>query len=127
MEVELVDGEFDPADPVAIGRLIAKLHRGPLPDAETFAAYEMVHPGAAGELLRAAKDQRGHRFAMDHTLADTARLSLVLTWTLVVGALTAAVLLGLNDKDALAALFGLGGLAPIIIGILRGRGSWTGK
>jgi len=43
------------------GRLVGSLHVGPLPSPETLAAYEANCPGAAREILDAAKENQKHR------------------------------------------------------------------
>jgi uncharacterized membrane protein len=112
---------------VVVQSIIAKRHSGPLPDPETFRAYEAAHPGAADEILAGARENRQHRIDMDRRLAGTARLSLILTWTLVAGFLLAAVVLGLAGHDALAGIFGVGGLAPVLVAMIRGGGTWRGQ
>lgn len=117
-----------PADArVVVQGIIAKRHSGPLPDPQTFREYEAVYPGAAEEILAGARENRHHRIDMDRRLAGTARLSLILTWALVAGFLVAAVVLGLAGHDLLAGIFGVGGLAPVLVAMMRGGGTWRGQ
>jgi uncharacterized membrane protein len=129
-EREVIEGvisDLPPRQRTVVQRLISRSHQGPLPDPETFAAYEVVHPGAAGEILAGARENREHRFAMDRKLANTARLSLILTWAAVVGCLLIGLVLGLKGQPVLGGMFGAGGLAPVFIGMLRGGGRWGGQ
>ena len=49
----------------AVNHMEAALHSGPLPPAETYAAYEATCPGAADRLLRMAEQEGEHRRALE--------------------------------------------------------------
>lgn len=46
---------------IARGEQSIQLHAGPLPDAETFARYDQILPGAADRILRMAENEQNAR------------------------------------------------------------------
>ncbi|NJO21657.1 MAG: DUF2335 domain-containing protein [Sphingomonadales bacterium] len=122
-------GALPPSQREAVLTMAASmyLHSGPLPDPETLAAYDAIHPGATRELLNGARDNRRHRHEMERRIAFTARLSLVLTFFLMLAALGAATWLGANGAPWLAALFGVAGIGGVVATMIRGGGNWTGN
>ncbi|MGH8887627.1 MAG: hypothetical protein ACRDYX_21145 [Egibacteraceae bacterium] len=108
-------------------QVVAQSHRGPLPPAEQFAMYEAACPGAGREILDGYRETRRHFAKMDRAVANTARLSLILTWLLILAVLGLAAYFGTTGQEWLAALFGIGGLVPVLLALLRGGGDWTGR
>jgi uncharacterized membrane protein len=47
-----------------------KRHSGPLPDPETLAAYEAIHPGAADRIFRMAEEQGSHRREIEAKIVE---------------------------------------------------------
>lgn len=86
-----------------------------------------LYPRAPVDIFCDFREKGEHHRKMERTWAVTARLSLILTALLALAALIIAVVLGLNDKQALAAVFGVGGLSPVFIAMIRGGGRWTGR
>lgn len=48
--------------------IVARSHRGPLPDPETYAGYEHVLPGSAERILRMAEREQEHRHVSESRL-----------------------------------------------------------
>jgi uncharacterized membrane protein len=115
------------AQTVLYAALASKSHKGPLPDPETLAAYDAIHPGALREILNGARDVRRHRMSMDRKVANTARLSLILTFVVVLAALGIGAWLGLHGQSVLGGLFGSAGLLGVIVAMLKGGGVWKGQ
>lgn len=53
--------------------LYAKRHKGPLPDAETLAAYKLVDPELPREVLEMAKREQSHRHEITRQSVDIER------------------------------------------------------
>jgi uncharacterized membrane protein len=126
--VELLDeADASPAKRSLIIEAIARTHTGPLPDGATLAEYKAVDPRLLDEVIEGARDNRLHRYQMDKELANTARLSLIFVAILTLIAIAAAVVFAVLDYPWVAALFGAGGLATIVLGMLKGGGEWRGR
>lgn len=102
-----------PAPKQAVVSLTQTHHSGPLPDAQEFAQYEAVVPGAARELLDYARREAEHRHAIDLATMEQNKMVLrieakkvnTIRWGQVIGGLCATGVLGLA---ALAVLHGQG-------------------
>lgn len=130
---EVLEGELQDLTPEARATLeritysLTEMWQGPLPDPGTLAGYKDLGDEVLEEVLAGARENRQHRFHMDRSLANTARLSLVLTFLFSIACLCASVLLVANDHEVVGALFGVAGVAPIANALVRGGGDWTGK
>lgn len=130
---EVLEGILDELSPerreqlVEIVSVVTRSHRGPLPDPASFAAYEAAVPGTGKAITDGATEYRRHKMRMDEKIANTARLSLVLTFVAVLVTLGIATWLAFEGHLVLAGLFGAGGLSPVFVGMLRGGGRWSGK
>jgi len=127
VELGKILSELPPESRNLVFAALAKSHSGPLPDPETLAYYEQVHAGAVREILNGARETRRHRVQMDNKVANTARLSLVLTFVVVIASLLAGVFLGVQGHEALGAIFGTAGLVGVVVAMIRGGGTWTGR
>ena len=80
-----------------------------------------------GDLFDEVRRNGQHRRRMDMKLAGKARLSLVLTWLLVVMVLVSALVLALRGSDVVAGAFLAGGFGSMVVALLRGGGGWEGR
>jgi uncharacterized membrane protein len=117
-----------------VAAFAASYFSGPLPDPETFGAYEAVYPGVAKSIVEMAMRNQRHRIDVDRQnlrqdrkLANTARLSLILTWTAVMSLVAAGTYLGANGQPILGGIFGTAGIAPVLIVLIKGGGAWSGR
>lgn len=130
---EVLEGILEELSPerrdqlVEIVGVFTREHRGPLPDPATFAAYEAARPGTAKEIVDGATEYRRHKIRIDNKIANTARLSLILTFVAVLVTLGIAAWLAVEGHPVLAGIFGVGGLSPVFVGMLRGGGKWSGQ
>ena len=130
-EAELRSGGLPPAQIEKVVQTfnritIEKTHRGPLPSAESFAAYEAVFPGAAKEILDMAVRQQVHSHACDTTTIrgelsyrNYGMLSAVcVVLSLVVGAVICAVY---GQTSVAITLGGTAGIATLAGAFIKGR------
>jgi len=99
-----------------------RLHIGPLPPPEDYAAYESVHAGAAGRILTMAEREQAHGQEMDRqALAAIQQLGTrgqryALTSTLALGAM--GFILGTLGHQAASVAFGVTALVPVTLAFL---------
>jgi uncharacterized membrane protein len=133
-EVEAVDDEvlegilgvLEPEDAEQVVQIVARAHRGPLPDPITLAQYSIASPDALKEIFEGAREHRQHSFRFENKLANTARLSLILVFVLVLAAFRAAYSLA-ETQPILASFFAAGGMGAVLLAMLRGGGKWEGR
>lgn len=109
---EANDAGEDPERVLKALSIVMRHRSGPLPSARELAEYDAACPAAAQEILNGMTENRRHRMRMDIKTANTARLSLVLTWSALVFLLIIALVLGLDGQPVLAGLAGAAGIAP---------------
>ena len=88
--------------------------KGPLPPPEVLGNYEKILPGAAERILSMAEKQSNHRQSMEKRIiySETfqAKLGMVFAFLIVIVALTAGLLLTLNNRP-------VGGLVSLIAAV----------
>jgi hypothetical protein len=106
--------------------VVARKRQGPLPHAEEFERYVRAYEKSGEEIFRGANEHRAHTFKMDVFLAGSARLALVLTWSLCLAGIAVGLVLGLHGEAVLGGIFGVTGMTPAVVRMIRGAGQ-TGR
>ncbi|MGN0957532.1 MAG: DUF2335 domain-containing protein [Selenomonas bovis] len=96
-----------------------------LPDAEEFAKYDSVCPGAADRILKMAESQTEHRQRMENKDIDAlnrdSRLGLIFAFIFAMVTLIAAVLLILYDHEVTGTILSGVGLATVVQAFIKGK------
>lgn len=111
---------------VRVFQHVVKSHRGPLPPAEDFAAYDAAFPGAAKEILEMAVRQQQHAHYCEKATIDgelhyrlfgmIAAIAVVLV--LVIGAIVASIY---GQTGLSITLGGAAGLTTLAGAFIKGR------
>ena len=109
----------------AIPTIAAFSRFGPLPDAEEFARYEQVCPGAADRIIAMAENQSKHRQEIENrSMKMTARdslLGLIFAFIFALATLAGGLWLVTFDHPVVGTIFGGVGLGTVVTGFIKWR------
>ena len=96
-----------------------------LPDAEEFAKYDSVCPGAADRILQMAEKQTEHRQRMENKDIDAlnrdSRLGLIFAFVFAMATLVTAVLLIFYGHEVTGTILSGAGLATVVQAFIKGK------
>ena len=103
--------------------LISGSYSGPLPPPEMFGKYEEIHPGSADRIMTMAEKEQNMRDSGNCGFISNDRLriwgSIIVGFAVPLALVVGAVYCASIGQPVLGGLFGISGIAPIILAAIR--------